>query len=70
MYSSTLSSTSTLDRVDGQPHAPAALPPGTTRFPLYRLGGTQGRSGRVRKISAPQGSDPRTVQPMATRYTD
>ena len=38
--------------VGGQRHAPAALPPGKTRYPLYRrLGGTQGRSGQVRKIS-------------------
>jgi hypothetical protein len=38
--------------VGGQHHAPAALPPGKTRYPLYRrLGGPQGRSGRVRKIS-------------------
>ena len=38
--------------VGGQPHAPAALPPGKTRYPLYRrLGGPQGRSGQVRKIS-------------------
>ena len=36
----------------GQHHAPAALPPGKTRYPLYRrLGGLQGRSGRVRIIS-------------------
>ena len=36
----------------GQHHAPAALPPRKTRYPLYRrLGGPQGRSGRVRKIS-------------------
>ena len=40
----------------GQHHAPAALPPGKTRYPLYRwLGGPQGRSGRVRKISPPTG---------------
>ena len=55
----------------GQHHAPAALPPGKTRYPLYRrLGGPQGRSGRVRKISPPPGFDPRTVQPVASRYTD
>ena len=48
----------------GQHHAPAALPPG--KIPLYRrLGGPQGRSGRVRKISPPPGFDPRTVQPVA-----
>ena len=71
MYSSSLSSTSALDGVGGQHHAPAALPPGKTRYPLYRrLGGPQGRSGRVRKISPPPGFDPRTVQPVASRYTD
>ena len=42
-----------------------------TRYPLYgRLGGPQGRSGRVRKISLPPGFDLRTVQPVASRYTD
>ena len=57
--------------VGNQHHAPAALPPGKTLYPLYRrLGGPQGRSGRVRKISPPQGFDPRTVQPVASRYTD
>ena len=30
----------------------------------------QGRSGRLRKISPPPGLDPRTVQPVASRYTD
>jgi hypothetical protein len=34
------------------------------------VGGPQGRSGRVRKISPPPGFDPRTVQPGASRYTD
>ena len=57
--------------VGGQRHAPAALPPGKTRYPFYRrLGGPQGRSGQVRKISPPPGFDPRTVQPVASRYTD
>ena len=38
--------------VDCQRHAPAALPPGKTLYPLYRrLGGPQGRSRRMRKIS-------------------
>jgi hypothetical protein len=42
--------------VGGQHHASAALPPGQTRHPLYRrLGGPQGRCGRVRKISPPTG---------------
>jgi hypothetical protein len=47
------------------------LPPGKTRYLLYRrLGGPQGRSGQVRKISPTPGFDPRTVQPVASRYTD
>jgi len=44
------------------------LPPGKTRYPSYRrLGGSQGRSGQVRKISPPPGFDPRAVQPVASR---
>ena len=42
--------------------------PGTQLY--RRLGGPQGRSGQVRKISPPPGLDPRTVQPVASRYTD
>ena len=59
-------------RLGGQRMAPAALPPGKTRYPLYsRLGGPQDRSGRVRKISPhPPEFDPRTVKPVASRYTD
>ena len=39
--------------------------------PSYRrLGGPQGRSGWVRKITQPQGFDPLTVQPVASRYID
>ena len=44
---------------------------GKTWYPLHRrLGGPQGRSGQVRKISPPPGFDPRTVQPVASCYTD
>jgi len=70
-HSSTLPLTSALDGVGGQRHGPAALRPEMTRYPLYRrLGGPQGRSGRVRKISPPPGFDPRTVQPVASCYTN
>jgi hypothetical protein len=42
--------------VGGQHHAPAALPPGMTRYPLYKkLGGPQDRSGRVLKNLASNG---------------
>ena len=71
MYSSTRSLTSYLDGMCGQRHALAALLPGKTRYPLYRrLGRPQGPSGRVQKISPPPGFNPRTVQPVASRYTD
>jgi hypothetical protein len=54
----------------GQRHAPVALLPGNTRYPLYRrIGGPQSRSGRIRKISPPPRFDSRTVQPAASRYT-
>ena len=57
--SSTLSLTSVLDGVGGQCHDPATLPPGKNRYQLYsRLGGPQGRSGGMRKISPPPDSIP------------
>ena len=46
------------------------LPPGKKRYPLFRrLDGPQGRSGRAENL-APPGFDPRTVQPVVSRYTD
>ena len=46
---------------------PRPLYPGKeTRDLLYRgLGGYQGQSGRMRKISPPPTFDPRTIQPVA-----
>jgi len=59
MYICTLSLTPALEGVDGQRHAPAALSPGKTRYQLYRrLGGPQGQSGRVPKISLHRNSIP------------
>jgi hypothetical protein len=49
--------------VGGQREASAVLAPGKTRYPFCRrLGGPQGRSGWLRKISPPPGFDPRTVK--------
>ena len=64
--------TTALEGGEGSASRPGhSLPPGKTRYPLYRrLGGPQGRSGKVRKISPPLGFDPRTVQPVASHYTD
>jgi hypothetical protein len=57
--------------VRGQHHALVALGQGKTQNPLYRrLRGAQVRSGQVRIISPPPGFDVRTVQLLASRYTD
>jgi hypothetical protein len=57
------------DWMGGKLHASAALPPGTTRYPVYeRLGGTQGWSDQGWEISPPPRFDPWTVQPIAIRY--
>jgi hypothetical protein len=71
-YSSTLSLTSALGEGGWSTPRPGRFTSGkVTRYPLYRkLGGPQGRSGRLRKISPPPGFDPRTVQPVASSYTD
>ena len=64
--------TTALEGGEGSASYPGrSLPPGKTRYPLYRrLGGPQDRSGQVRKILPPPGFDPRTVQPVASPYTD
>ena len=64
--------TTVLEGGEGSASRPGrSLPLGETRYPLNRrLGGPKGRSGQVRKISQPPGFDPRTVQPVAIRYTD
>jgi hypothetical protein len=68
---STLSLNAATEDVGSQRHAPVALTPGMTRYPLYRwLGGPQCRSGRLWKISPPPQFDPRTIQPVATCYTN
>jgi hypothetical protein len=52
--------------VGGQRHAPAALPPGMTRYPMYRrLGGLDG----CEKSRSHRDSTPQMVQPVAIRYT-
>jgi hypothetical protein len=49
----------------GQHHALATLPPEKARYPLYRR-----PVWTCAKNLAPPGFDPRTVQPVASRYTD
>jgi hypothetical protein len=56
--------------VGGQIHAPAALHVGKTWYQLYRrLGGLQGHSRWVQKVSPPPGCDPWTMQPIVRSYT-
>ena len=62
--------TTTLEGGEGSvSHPGLSLPLGKTRYPLYRrLGGPPGWTGA--ENLAPPGFDPRTVQPLASRYTD
>ena len=64
--------TTALEGDEGSVSRPGrSLPQENTQYPLYRrLVGLQCRSGQLRKISPPPGFDPRTVQPIASRYTD
>ena len=57
--------------VSGLTPRPGRFTPGKeTRYPLYRrLGGPQGRSGRVRKISPSPELDSRTLEPVASHET-
>jgi len=57
--------TAALEGGEGSASRPGrSLPPGKTRYPLHRrLGGPQGRSGQVRKISPPTGI--RSPEPSA-----
>jgi hypothetical protein len=67
-YSSTLSLTSTLDESGWSTSRPGRFTAGkVTRYPLYRrLGGVWTGMENL----APPGFDPRTLQPVASRYTD
>jgi hypothetical protein len=58
-------------RMGGQRHAPAALPPGKGPG-THCAGGWVGPGPiwTVRKISLTPGFNPRTVQPVASHYTD
>jgi hypothetical protein len=70
-YSSTLSLTSLLDEGVCLTLCFCALTPEMNQCLLYRrLGGPQGRSERVRKISPTPGFDLRTGQPVTSLCTD
>ena len=71
-YSSTLSLTSALNAVGGQRYAPAALPPGNRPGTHCTGGWVDPRAGLdgCGKSRPHRDSIPRTVQPLASRYTD
>ena len=70
-YISTLSSTSALDGVGDQRHAPAALPPEKSRYPLYRrLGGPQQPVWTGAENLAPTGIWSPDRKALASRCTD
>jgi hypothetical protein len=53
------------------PHPGSFTPGKESQYPLYGcLSGPQGWSGRVQKIPLTPRFDPRTVQPVASPYTD
>jgi hypothetical protein len=58
--------------VGGQRHAPAALPPGKKPCTHCTEGWVGHRAGLdgYEKFRPPPGFNPRTVQPVASRYTD
>jgi hypothetical protein len=73
MYGSTPSLTTALDMSRCQRHTHAALPPGKrpgTHCTGSWVGPRIGLDGCRKSGPPPQGSDPRTVQPVASRYTD
>jgi hypothetical protein len=72
-YSSTLSLTPALDGGGWLTPRPGRFNHGKVPVPILqyrRLGGPRDQSGRVRNISPPPNSDPRTVRPAASRYAE
>ena len=68
MYKLYSSMTAALEEGEwSEAHPGRTLPPGKTWYPLYRRQG--GPQGRLENLAQP-GFDPRTVQPVVSRYTD
>ena len=71
-YSSTLSLTSALDEGGWSTPRPARFTPWKDQVPIvYEAGWAPGTVWKsTEKLAPPPGFDPRTVQPVATRFTD
>jgi hypothetical protein len=72
MYSSTISLTSALDERGWSTPSPGSFsPPGKTRYTfIVAWVGHRAGPDDCGKSRPPTGFDPRTVQPVASRYTD
>ena len=73
MYSSTLPSTSKLDGGGGSAPRPGRFTPWKDPLPILQEAGwapRDGLNGCRKSRPTPPGFDPRTVQPVASRYTD
>ena len=74
MYSSTLSLTSALDRGGWSVSLPGRFTPGNDPVPIVQEAAWAPRPAwtGVESLAppSPPGFDPRTVQPIASRYTD
>ena len=71
MYSSTLPSTSALDRGGCSTPRPGRFNPGKDLVPIVQEAGwVPGPVWTGAENSPPPGFDPRTVQPVASRYSD
>ena len=72
IYSTNIPPIMIINRIYETQNLLSLFPSGRTKdlsAPLYNwLGRSQGRSGKVRKLSPPQGFDPRTFQPLASHY--
>ena len=62
--------TTALEGVRGQRHAPAALYPEKDPVPIVQEAGWAPGPVWAAENLAPPGCDPRTVQPVVSRYTD
>ena len=58
--------------VGGQRHVPAALPPGKRPVPIVQEAGWASATvwKGAENLVPPPGSEPQTVQPVASRFTD
>jgi hypothetical protein len=62
--------TAALEEVSGHQHAPAYFSPGKDQVPIVQEAGWAPGPVWTAEDLSPPGFDPRTVQPVVSRYTD